>query len=115
MMRDSTSSNDLERLRAELRGFVDERGWRHFHDPKNLAMAIAGEAGELVAELQWLTSTEASSLDEDVKRRVIDEAVDVLIYVLHLGEALGVDLVTEALGTVERNRERFPVDEREPE
>jgi hypothetical protein len=44
---------------ARLREFVDARDWSQFHTPKNLAMAIAGEAGELVAAFQWLTAKES--------------------------------------------------------
>ena len=98
----------LDRLRSEIRRFVDERGWQRFHDPKNLAMAIAGEAGELAAELQWLTPDEARALTPDVRDRVVEEAADVLIYLLHLADVLEVDLVAEAAAKVERNAQRFP-------
>lgn len=100
----------MDELRSEIQRFIDQRGWHRFHDPKNLAMAIAGEVGELVSELQWLTSEQATELDADVRRRVSEEAADVLIYLLHLADVLGVDLVAEALAKARRNEERFPVD-----
>ena len=48
-------SSDLEKIRNALREFAAERDWNKFHTPKNLAMALSGEAGELVSEFQWLT------------------------------------------------------------
>jgi hypothetical protein len=48
--------NEIEALKAEIRAFADVRDWEQFHTPKNLSMAVAGEAGELVAEFQWLTA-----------------------------------------------------------
>lgn len=51
----------LEALLLELRAFVREREWEQFHDPKNLAMALASEAGELAAELRWVPNTDADA------------------------------------------------------
>ena len=51
--------NEIEALKAEIRAFADARDWEQFHTPKNLSMAVAGEAGELVAEFQWLTAKES--------------------------------------------------------
>jgi NTP pyrophosphatase (non-canonical NTP hydrolase) len=98
----------LDELRLILKRFVDDRSWAQFHDAKNLAMAVAGEAGELLAELQWLTPEEARSLTPDVKQRVAEEAADVLIYLLHLEHVLDVDLVDEARAKALRNAHRFP-------
>jgi NTP pyrophosphatase (non-canonical NTP hydrolase) len=53
------ASVTLDDLAVQLREFVSAREWDQFHTPKNLAMALAGEVGELVAELQWLTPAEA--------------------------------------------------------
>jgi hypothetical protein len=47
--------NEIQHLAAEIKKFADARDWEQFHTPKNLSMAVAGEAGELVAEFQWLT------------------------------------------------------------
>ena len=51
--------NEINQLMAEIRAFADAREWEVFHTPKNLSMAVAGEAGELVAEFQWLTAKES--------------------------------------------------------
>ena len=50
------NQNEFVDLTERIRAFADARNWEKFHTPKNLAMAIAGEAGELAAEFQWLTA-----------------------------------------------------------
>jgi NTP pyrophosphatase (non-canonical NTP hydrolase) len=59
----------LEYLRARLDAFATERDWDQFHNPKNLAMALAGEVGELLEHFQWLTLEEAASLPPATRRR----------------------------------------------
>ena len=55
----SASTSDYDDQLNQVRGFVDERDWSQFHDPKNLAMALTGEVGELVEHFQWLTNEES--------------------------------------------------------
>ena len=62
--------SDLTAIRDRLRTFADARNWNQFHTPKNLSMAIAGEAGELLAEFQWLTPEESSRLTAEKLRDV---------------------------------------------
>jgi dCTP diphosphatase len=60
---------DLAALVAQLRQFVAERDWAQFHDPKNLAMLVGSEAGELVAEYRWVRSEEADAHSHDPAAR----------------------------------------------
>jgi len=85
----------LEELAARLRQAVHERGWAPFHTPKNLAMALAGEAGELLAEFQWLTPEESRRvMDSPEKAEAVrSELADVFSYLLELADVLGVDLI----------------------
>jgi NTP pyrophosphatase (non-canonical NTP hydrolase) len=103
------SDEGLEALRVKLREFARERDWEQFHTPKNLAMAMAGEVGELLEIFQWLTPEQAaevmgSSRSEDVR----DELADVTIYLVRLADILGVGLLEVAHAKLERNRDRFP-------
>ena len=102
----------LDDLIAELRDFSTARDWDQFHTPKNLAMALAGEVGELVAELQWLSEeqirTEISK--PDLRERVSDEAADVLLYLLRFADVSGIDLTQAAFDKLARNELRYPVD-----
>ena len=78
----------IEDLTARLREFVAARDWQRFHTPKNLAMALAGEAGELLAEFQWLTPEESTHVmaDPEAGARVRAEIADVTIYLLRLAD-----------------------------
>jgi dCTP diphosphatase len=105
----SSGSEDRLALLAErLRRFAQERDWVRFHTPRNLALALAGEVGELSAELQWLTDEEAAALSPEATARLADEMADVLIYLLRLADVTGVDLLAAASAKTDRNDVRFP-------
>ena len=103
---------DLETLVSELRQFVAERDWQQFHDPKNLAMLLASEVGELVAEYRWVeggAAADAHSREEQARARIADEVGDVAIALVLLSERIGLDWVAAARAKLARNRERYPV------
>lgn len=101
--------SELDDLAARLRDFATARDWVQFHTPKNLAMALAGEAGELLEVFQWLTPEQSAAvLDGERAGDVEDELADVLIYLVRLADVLGVDLVAAADAKVDRNEQRFP-------
>lgn len=91
-----------------IRKFAEARDWGQFHTPKNLVMAITGEAGELAAEFQWLTPEESLNLSEVQKTQVASEMADVAIYLLLLSEVLAVDLNQAISNKIELNNKRFP-------
>lgn len=95
----------LEELTLAVREFAVERDWEQFHTPKNLAMAVAGEAGELVAELQWLKGDE--SVSEAKAAAVVSEMADVLIYLCRMADVLGVDLLASAAEKLGADAERY--------
>lgn len=101
----------LNEITARLRTFVAEREWAQFHDPKNLAMAVASEAGELLAEYRWIANTDADawSLERENKQRVAMEAADVGIALLLLCDRVGVDLVGAMAEKIELNAQNYPV------
>jgi dCTP diphosphatase len=96
----------------ELRQFVAERDWSQFHDPKNLAMLLASEAGELLAEYRWVPNeqSDAFSQDAQARQRVADEVGDVGIALLLLCDRIGMDLQTAMRDKLARNRQRYPVE-----
>jgi NTP pyrophosphatase (non-canonical NTP hydrolase) len=103
---------DLEAFATELRQFVSERDWAQFHDPKNLAMLLASEVGELVAEYRWVAGTAADehSRAPASRARIADEIGDVGIALLLLCDRIGVDLFEAVRSKLERNRARYPVE-----
>lgn len=94
-----------------LREFASRRDWGQFHTPKNLSMALAAEAGELLAEFQWLTERQCGLAVEsgDLRENVVSELADVAIYLHYLADALSVDLDDAVRAKVARNETRFPV------
>ncbi len=98
-------------LRAAVHKFVDERDWRQYHTPKNLAMSIAIEAAEIMEHFQWLTIEQSAEAMQDAAKQaaVADELADVLIYCLSFANSAGID-VSQAIQTkLARNETRFPV------
>lgn len=102
-------SDDLERLRHRLREFAEVRDWGRFHTPKNLTAAIAGEAGELAAVLQWAAPDDEL---EPYRPDLEEEIADVLIYLVRLADVADVDLAAAANAKIDRNGERYPPPER---
>lgn len=99
-------------LTAQVRAFAHERDWEQFHTPKNLAMALAGEVGELLAELQWLTPEQSLTVmqDEKLGPRVRAELGDVTIYLVRLADVLGIDLVEAAADKLAEAGHRYTVE-----
>jgi NTP pyrophosphatase (non-canonical NTP hydrolase) len=93
----------------ELVRFREERGWERFHTPKNLALGIAVEVGELLEHFQWLDEAE---LDDHMSRRrsdVAEEIADVAIYLIQLASVLGISLPDALRAKLALNAERYPV------
>lgn len=104
-------TRSLEQLRDALRNFAAERDWDQFHSPKNLAMALTVEAGELQEHFQWLTEQASRELAGEELAAVGAEMADVLIYLVRLADKLGIDLLEQAAVKIEVNARRYPADE----
>jgi NTP pyrophosphatase (non-canonical NTP hydrolase) len=104
-----SNNNIIDELTGEIRAFAQARDWEQYHTPKNLTMALAGEAGELVAELQWLTPAEASpdALTMEQKEALMLEMADVQIYLLRLADVLGIDMADAVRKKLAINETRF--------
>ena len=103
------NQSEFADLTARIRAFADARNYEKFHTPKNLSMAVAGEAGELVAEFQWLTSEESTlaSLTPEQLQAIKLEIADVQIYLLRLADVLNVDIPSAVIEKMEINQSRF--------
>jgi NTP pyrophosphatase (non-canonical NTP hydrolase) len=101
--------DQIENLTSSIRDFAKNRDWEKFHTPKNLAMAIAGEAGELAAEFQWLTPEGSNSdqLSDEKLKDIRLEIADVQIYLFRLADVLGVNVAQAVLEKMEINEGRF--------
>ncbi len=104
------SAEALEALQRELERFAAERDWQQFHSAKNLAMALAVEAAEVVEHFQWLTESESDALEPARLDKVRLELADVFIYLLRLADRLGVDLLAAAAEKMRLNAEKYPAE-----
>lgn len=102
--------SEIQELMVEIAAFADARNWDQFHTPKNLAMALVGEAGELVAEFQWLKPEESAlaSMSKEKLRDIELEIADVTIYLLRLADKLDVDIASVVRDKIQINEKRFP-------
>jgi dCTP diphosphatase len=99
----------LEELNQRLLAFARERDWEQFHSPKNLSMALAGEAGELLEHFQWLTEEQSYELPPDKRHAVELEMADILAYLIRLAQRLDVDLIDALNHKITLNEQRYPV------
>ena len=101
---------ELDKLRDQLRAFAAARDWDQFHSPKNLAMALSAEAGELLEIFQWLTEAQSRDLPPEAHAAASDEIADVLLYLIRLSDKLGIDPVAAANRKIVANAAKYPAD-----
>ncbi len=95
-------------LKAAIIAFAAARAWEPYHSPKNLAMALASECGELCGELRWLTADETRALDPARRQAVADELADVANIVLLLSHHTGIDLSEALAAKLVKNAVKYP-------
>jgi NTP pyrophosphatase (non-canonical NTP hydrolase) len=104
------TNDELRSLRVAVAKFAGARDWDQFHNPKNLAMALAGEAGEVLEHFQWLTFDEAADLPAATRAEVALECADVLLFLLRLCDKLDIDLAAAARKKLLLNEKKYPVE-----
>ena len=102
----------IKELKDLVENFVNERDWAQFHNPKNVSMALAGEAAELMEHFQWLNHQQSweSMKKEKFRGEVQDELADVIIYVLAFANRNDFDLDTIIRTKMEKNRKKYPAE-----
>lgn len=110
-----TDPNDptitLQSLQDAVHAFAVERDWLQFHSPKNLSMAIAAEAGELLEHFLWATPEQSESAleDEDKYRGVAEEVADVAILLMQFANVAGINLAEAVQSKLQTNAQKYPV------
>lgn len=100
----------MQALADRIKAFCAERDWERFHSPKNLAMALAAEAGELLEIFQWMTEEDSRSLTPEKLERAREEIGDVMILLTNLASHLGIDPVQAAHAKMDINAAKYPAD-----
>ena len=108
----SDATTTVGEIRERVLAFARERDWEQFHSPKNLSMALAAEAGELMEHFLWTESkASAATLADAVKRKKIeDELADVVIYALEFANIGGIDLAKAIEAKLAQNAAKYPVE-----
>ena len=99
---------NLEDLQKRLRQFADDRDWQQFHSPKNLSMALAVEAAELLEHFQWLTEEQSASANAVNREQVATEIADIQIYLAMIADRLDIDIERAVHTKIDSNAEKYP-------
>ena len=100
----------IETLTAEIRAFRDARDWMPFHNPKELAVAIIAEAGELLQHFVWQDPAQSERRVVERRAEIESEIADVAILLFELADNCGIDLAGAIRAKLARNDERYPVE-----
>lgn len=98
---------DLFKINREFRLVASANQWEEYHNPKNLAAAVAVEASELLAEFQWLSPHESANLTTTQREKVAGEIADIVMYLTELGRRLDINLAAAVAAKIEENKRRF--------
>lgn len=102
--------SDLKELQAQARAFAEERDWGQFHNPRNLAMALSVEAGELLELYLWCNDDGPQPMVVERGARVGGEAADVLLCLLNFCDRAGIDLEAAFVKKLAEAREKYPAE-----
>ena len=102
-------ANSMESLTREICAFRDARDWRQFHNPKELAVAITAEAGELLQHFVWQSPEQSEQRVIDRRAELESEMADVAILLLELADNCGINLADAIRAKLARNEDRYPV------
>jgi NTP pyrophosphatase (non-canonical NTP hydrolase) len=102
-------SDSFRQLTARIQAFVDARDWRVYHNPKDLTVAIAAEAGELLQHFVWQTNEQSDRRAVERRDQIADEIADIAILLFELADNLGLGLGDAVAAKLARNEERYPV------
>ena len=105
------NTTTVQDLKTVVEDFVEERDWTQFHSPKNLSMALAIEASELMDLFKWKTVEEAQ---EEMKDKLLedatDELADIMIYAIAFANRNGIDIAKAVTSKTEKNKAKYPAD-----
>lgn len=100
----------LTEITRKIRTFRDERDWAQFHNPKDMAIAISLEAGELLEHFLWKNPAEVDSRLASHREEITDEIADIAIYLTELADNLEIDLLFAMEAKLRKNAIKYPVE-----
>ena len=100
----------IEELKNVVKRFCEDRDWDQFHNPKELAIGIATEAGELLQRFRFKSEEDmAKMMQTSTKQAIEEELADVLYFVLRFAQMNDIDLSDALANKVRKNDEKYPV------
>ena len=99
----------IAELTADIRAFRDARDWKQLHNPKELAVAITAEAGELLQHFVWQNPEQSDRRVVERRSEIASEIADVAILLFELADNSGIDVAAAIREKLARNEERYPV------
>lgn len=111
-MKPMTDATTTAELKARVLAFARERDWEQFHAPKNLSMALAAEAGELMEHFLWATPAQSRAVVRKAAKRkeIGEELADVIIYALEFANMTGIDVAAAIERKMAVNAKKYPVE-----
>jgi NTP pyrophosphatase (non-canonical NTP hydrolase) len=98
---------EIADLQKKILDFVTERDWEQYHTPKNLAMALGNEVGELLGEFRWKSDEDLKNLSQEDLKAIAHEIADSSIFLLRLADVLGIDItdaITEKMKIIDKRK-----------
>lgn len=100
---------DLDKLQRMVVKFRDERDWKQFHNPKDLAISLVLESTEFLEHFQWKTEAETIEHLKNRKAEVDEELADVLYWVLLIANDLNINLDEAFVKKMVQNQAKYPI------
>ena len=112
MLLKDDAQTTLAELKVRVAEFRDERDWKQFHNPKDLAVSISIEAAELLELFQWKSHDQVQEAlaDHQHLERVQEEIADIVVYCLNMSDTMGFDLAAAIIAKLDKNAAKYPAD-----
>lgn len=101
--------NNINELKQKIINFRDEREWKQFHNPKDLAQAISIESSELLEHFLWISQENSFKVIENNKEEIADEMADIFSYLLSLSDITGINLEEALINKIRKNEKKYPI------
>ncbi len=101
--------SEINHFITRINKFVDDRKWRKYQKPKDLAISVCLEAAELLEHFQWKTERQVSRHIKTYKSEIADELADTLIYLFRIAHELNIDVIKAFERKMKKNEKKYPV------
>lgn len=101
--------SDIQDITAKIVIFRDQRDWKQFHNPKDLALSLVLEASEVLEHFQWKTPEEMATYVKTHKKEISQELADVMYWVLLMSADMGIDIHKAVNQKLLENKKKYPI------